>query len=226
MELKVIGTGSSGNCYLLTNGQETLVIEAGLPFKAAKKVLNFNIRSIVGVIVSHVHGDHHAYSHEYRTAGISVFEPYTMESLRQDVAFGGFRVQSFDLVHNVPCCGFLISHKDFGKLLYVSDTEYLRYTFRNLNVMLIEMNYSDEYIDREAAKFRHVKTGHLEKQTTLDAIRTNASDSLSHVILCHLSASGADPDEFRAAAMEVVPIGCTVDIAVPNLTVDLSDTPF
>lgn len=226
MKLIVVGSGSSGNTYLLTNGEETLVLDCGLRFLEVKKVLNFKISNIVGAVISHTHGDHNAYSNEYETAGIPVWKPYEMESLRQTRTFGGFKVQSFEAVHSVPCCGFLIGHKDMGKLLYVTDTEYLRYTFKNLNTMLIEMNYSDEYIDVNAVKFRHVKTGHMEKQTTLDAIKANVTDSLTHVILCHLSRDGSDPDEFRSAALEIVPAGCTVDIARAGLTVELTDVPF
>ena len=32
MKLKALGSGSSGNCYILENESEALIIEAGLPF--------------------------------------------------------------------------------------------------------------------------------------------------------------------------------------------------
>ena len=56
--LQVVGTGSNGNTYLLTCDGETLVIDCGIKFLETKKMLNFNIRGIVGAVVSHVHGDH------------------------------------------------------------------------------------------------------------------------------------------------------------------------
>lgn len=37
MNLKVLGSGSSGNCYILENATEALVIEAGLPLMEVKK---------------------------------------------------------------------------------------------------------------------------------------------------------------------------------------------
>ena len=58
MKLKVLGSSSSGNCYILESDTEALIIEAGLPFMEVKKALNFNVRKIVGVVVSHSHGDH------------------------------------------------------------------------------------------------------------------------------------------------------------------------
>lgn len=56
MKLICCGTGSSGNSYLITNGTETLVLDAGIPFKEVKIALGFNVRQIVGVLVTHEHG--------------------------------------------------------------------------------------------------------------------------------------------------------------------------
>ena len=58
MKLKVLGSGSSGNCYILESDAEALVIEAGLPFKEVKIALDFNISKIVGMICTHSHKDH------------------------------------------------------------------------------------------------------------------------------------------------------------------------
>lgn len=57
MVLKVINSGSSGNSYILESDNEALLIEAGQNLMAIKKSLDFNIRKIVGCIVSHSHLD-------------------------------------------------------------------------------------------------------------------------------------------------------------------------
>lgn len=54
--LTVIGSGSSGNCYLLRCGNETLILDCGRRFKEVKIALGFNIRQIVGAVVTHEHG--------------------------------------------------------------------------------------------------------------------------------------------------------------------------
>lgn len=55
MKLKVLGSSSVGNCYLLENDTECLVVEAGVPIMETKKALDFNVRKIQGVVISHEH---------------------------------------------------------------------------------------------------------------------------------------------------------------------------
>lgn len=57
MKLSVLASGSKGNCYCLENESECLIIEAGMPFKAVKEHLTFDVLKIVGVLVSHEHFD-------------------------------------------------------------------------------------------------------------------------------------------------------------------------
>lgn len=56
MQLHCIATGSTGNCYtLISDSRETLILDCGIPIKEIKKGLNWNIRGIKGVIISHTH---------------------------------------------------------------------------------------------------------------------------------------------------------------------------
>ena len=56
MHLKCLGSSSAGNCYLLTSDSgETLILDCGIPIKEIKKGLDWNIRGIKGVIISHTH---------------------------------------------------------------------------------------------------------------------------------------------------------------------------
>lgn len=55
MQLVVLGSSSKGNCYLLQNENDCLIIEAGVRFKEVKEVLDFNISKIRGVLISHEH---------------------------------------------------------------------------------------------------------------------------------------------------------------------------
>lgn len=52
-ELKTIGSGSSGNAYILQCEHETLLIELGMPWKDILKGLNYKIDDVAGCLVSH-----------------------------------------------------------------------------------------------------------------------------------------------------------------------------
>lgn len=222
MNLKVVGSGSSGNTYLLTCGAETLVIDCGVKFLEVKKALNFQIRNIAGAIVTHSHGDHAKYVQEYVKTGIEAWQPYLDSTLIQTKKMGGFIVRSFPCIHDVPCVGYLIDHPESGlKLLYATDTEYVKYTFKGLTAMLIESNYGEEYVNQDEAKYRHVLSGHMSIETAIECIKANLNGRLNNIILCHLSTGNSDPDAFLSSVREIIPDGVSVNIAAPGLTVEL-----
>lgn len=56
MKLTCLGSSSAGNCYLLqADSGETLIVDCGISIKEIKKGLDWNIRGIKGVIISHTH---------------------------------------------------------------------------------------------------------------------------------------------------------------------------
>ena len=169
-------------------------------------------------------GDHTKYAREYENAGIPVFKPYETDKLRQVQNFGNFTIKSFDLVHDVPCCGFLIVPPEMGRLLSASDTEYIKYRFDRLNHILVEANYSAELIDPGAVNRNHVLMGQMELQTTIRFLQVNRNPELRNVILCHLSGNNADPEQFRQEAGKSV--ACDVYVAEKGLEVDVSLVPF
>lgn len=239
MKLKIIGSGSSGNCYILESDTEALIIEAGLPFLEVKKALNFNVRKIVGVVASHCHGDHAKYVAEYEKAGIPVFKPYAgMKDM--DLNGGvGFKIQAFPnqdkggkWLHGnsdgteCPCYGFYIQHPDIGNLVYVTDTEYVRWRFSEVNHILVEANYSDELIESEAINREHVLRGHMSLQTALDFISTNDNQKLINVVLIHLSDKNGDSVNFQHKTKGILKYGANVYVAEKGLEVDLNLLPF
>lgn len=218
MKLKCLGSGSSGNCYMLESPTEALVIEAGISFKEVKKALDFNISKITGVIVGHSHGDHAKYAGEYSPAGIPVWKPYEGGG-SMEFRTGNFMVRAFTLEHDVPCYGFLTTHPDMGRMVYASDTSYIKWRFNNLNHILVEANYSNDLIDQHAVNRNHVLTGHMEMRTTLEFLKSNRSPALRNVVLLHLSGGNSDEVMFRNEAQGVV--DCSVYVAGKGLEIEL-----
>ena len=226
MNIRVVGTGSRGNTYLLNAESETLVLDAGMPFKTVKIAMGFDVARISGVLISHMHGDHAKYAREYEKAGIPVIrsyeaEGYGAESLTEHHRLGGFDVMSFPCIHDAPCVGYRIHHPEMGKMVYATDTEYVKYRFRDTSVILIEANWSEEYVNKDDPRWGHILTGHMSLQTALDCIKSNDNPMLKNVILCHLSELNASPKDFKAAAEAVVGDKVRVDIAEKGKVIEL-----
>lgn len=229
MKLKCLGSSSAGNCYLLTsNSGETLILDCGIPIKEIKKGLDWNIKDVVGVLCTHKHLDHSKSLKDFETMGIPVFVPYISKKPMK-IGNGDFRVQAFDLTtidgswthtdaNGEPCpiYGFLITHKEMGRMLYITDTELIKWRFKDINHILLGVNYDKDLIDRDnTGKANHVFRGHLSIDTACDFVKANYSDSLQNVIMCHLSSENADSDSF-IKKMKKVACGANVDVAERN----------
>ena len=239
MKLKVLGSGSSGNCYILENDTEALIIEAGVPFKDVKVALDFNIKKIRAVIITHDHGDHRKYWYEYVRAGIPVFEPFKNDGQTLEFNNSKFLIQAFPnqskdgtWAHNnsdgseCPCYGFFIYHPEMGNLVYVTDTEYVRWVFHKCSHILVEANYSDDLIDNKADNREHVLRGHMSLKTATEFISTNDNPTLLNVVLIHLSDKNADSAQFQQKIKETVKYGANVYVAEKGLEVGLNLCPF
>lgn len=239
MKLKILGSGSSGNCYILENDEEALIIEAGLPFMEVKKALNFNVMKIKAVLITHLHSDHHFYWFQYVRAGIPVFEPFKLDGSSLEFDNSQFRVMAFEnqdksgrWLHNngdgseCSCYGFCIMHPDIGSLVYATDTEYVRWRFKGVNHILCEANYDMQFVDRDEPNYEHRLRGHMSLSTALDFISTNDNPNLRTVCLLHLSASSSDAELFLKKAKETVKYGADCHIAQKGLNISLDLLPF
>lgn len=226
MLLRCLATGSSGNCYLLSSGTETLIIEAGIPYKRILKGLDFNLMDVVGVVVSHSHLDHSKSAENFKRAGIPVFGSYDSEAEKQVRTYGNFVIHSFKLEHDVPCVGFYIPHPDMGSLVYLTDTEYCRFKFPKVNHILIEANYDTRLIPEDHPARAHILKGHMELQTTKGFIQANKSSELRNVILCHMSEDNMDEAVMLQEVSEVAGKRVNIAVAESGLSVELSKYPF
>lgn len=197
--IKCLASGSSGNSWILDDGEEILLLECGIPVKDVKIGINFQISRVVGCAVTHSHVDHAKYITQYEGCGLNVYKPYEAVGDIGYARFGSFFIQSFPLVHDVPCFGFLISNSNIGRILYATDTEYIRYRFRNLNYVIVEANYANELLDDDlddTVKRHHVLRGHMELQTTIRFLKNNVDENTRAVVLAHLSNENANRDMF------------------------------
>lgn len=249
MRLKCLGSSSAGNCYLLiSDSGETFILDCGIPIKEIKKGLDWNVKDVVGVLCTHKHLDHSKSVKDFETMGIRISTPHIQYAKHEGmhryhtIPFGSFKAKAFDLTtvdgrwthtdaNGEPCpiFGFLITHPEMGKMLYITDCEVIKWKFKGINHILLGVNYDKDLIDRDnTGKANHVFRGHLSIDTACDFVKANYSDSLQNVIMCHLSSENSDRDSFTEK-MKKVAKNANVDVAVAGKSWDLknpSECPF
>lgn len=175
---------------------------------------------------SHPPLDHSKSVKEFIDMGIPVCRPYEALLMNQFLVNSYFTVKPFDLTtvdgrwthtnadgSECPCYGFLITHPEMGKMLYITDTELIKWRFKDINHILLGVNYDKVLVDKDNdPKTRHVFRGHLSIETACDFVKANYSDSLQNVIMCHLSSENSDRDSF-IEKMKKVACGANVDVA-------------
>lgn len=249
MKLHVLGSSSSGNCYLFQSEKtgEVLAMEAGVKFNKVKKALDFNLNSIVGCIVSHEHGDHakcvgdfinacipcymsqgtkHAlgFSSNYWAKGLLPFE---------QVVINGFRVIPFPVQHDAAePYGYLIRHEECGTVLFATDTYFLKYKFPGLNNVMLECNYSKEILDANFTagridKKRYERTikSHMSYDNCLLTLQANDLSQVCNILLLHLSDNNSNATEFIHGIERLYP-EIEITAATPGLSLTLNSHPY
>lgn len=247
MELTVLGSSSAGNCYILQNDTEALVIECGVSLREVKKAVNFNISKIVGCLVSHEHGDHAGHVNEFLSARIGVYAsrgtiskcnlkiissvPHAIEAGNKH-QLGNFTILPFDVKHDcAEPLGFLVKHPEIGVLLFVTDSYSIPYTFAGLTNIMIEANYRIDLLQKNidagripAALRTRTLEIHMSIDTCREALLANDLSKVNNIILLHLSDGNSNAEEFKRDIHQAT--GKRVHIANKGFKISLNKTPF
>lgn len=212
MHLKVIGSNSAGNCYILENDEEALIIELGVRFERIKHALDFNLGKVVGAVVSHDHGDHSDFMVDAMKYGIDVWASAgthrAMETTGKlgaktmvagkSIHLGNFRIKAFDVKHDAAePFGFLISHPETGTVLFLTDAMYSEYVFPGLNNIIIEANYCEKLINDPKFLRDRVIQSHMSLQTCIKTLKANDLKHVNNIVLIHLSDRNSDEAGFK-----------------------------
>ena len=235
MKLTVCGSSSKGNTMILTCNDISIILDAGINPKIVKKALNWNIRNIGFVIVTHEHSDHSKYIQYYLDMGIKVYMPKSMSAKykstnvvvveeRKQYANGRFKIIPFAVPHDgVECYAYLI-YAGGHRIAWLTDLEYCPYVFKKqkLTDIFCECNYQKERVDTQLANYSHKIRGHMSDSTALEFVKANVNECLGNVILLHMSKESCNSDEV-IEKMKKVACGANVDVAEAGKSWDLKN---
>ncbi len=214
MDIKIIASGSSGNAYLIGDGKTRLLLDAGISFKRIQIGCGFKTSSIDGCLVTHRHGDHAMAIPKLLQRGIRVYSNDDVAEIHKGVralaplqehTIGTFRILPFEAEHDVPCYGYQATSVETGeKLVYITDSAYVKYTFSGLTHIMIEANYAQEIIIDNAKHERiplylaeRVIQTHMSIETLLDLLQANDMSKVRQIYLLHLSDGNSDAEAFK-----------------------------
>lgn len=209
MQITPIASGSSGNCYTISDGETTLMIECGIPIKDIMLKTGYKFNDVTACLISHAHQDHALAHNDLLNSGIDLYlHKDTAESLnvkgygvniaeaKKQFIIGTFAVLPFDCVHcnsdgsECMCLGYLLySVVTQEKLMFATDTAYIHNKFKDLNYVMIEVNYMEDYIQDEAVtevEKRRYKS-HMSLETALAFLNAHDLSQVKQIYAIHLS---------------------------------------
>lgn len=221
MDIKVFGSSSKGNCYLINDGSTSLLLDAGIPFKETQKLMNFKTSSIDGVLITHSHGDHSKAVSDFIKAGIDCYmsgatakeinaSGHRVKIVRalKEFQIGSWTVLPFPLEHDVFNLGYLLSNGT-EKILYITDTYYCKYTFAGVTHMLVECNHSYAILDQRArdgsvppVMINRLKRSHFSLENVKEFLLANDLSQVVRIYLIHLSDGNSNAEQFQREVAE------------------------
>jgi phosphoribosyl 1,2-cyclic phosphodiesterase len=225
MQLTVLGSGSSGNAAVVSTGETTVLVDAGLSAKQLilrMEAAGVNPATLDGVLVTHEHSDH--------TGGLEILckkwdlpvyaTPLTQETLQkgmrkqprwklmttgQPFRIRDLLVECFPVPHDaVDPVGFIIEGKG-ARLGLLSDigfvTNLVRDRLQRVNTLFVEANFDEHLLEADTKRPWAIKQriksrhGHLSNEQVAELVAHLAHEHLHQVVLGHLSEDCNTPDE-------------------------------
>ena len=210
-------SGSSGNCGVVWQGEEYLMIDVGKSCRttlSALKEQELDPRGLRGILITHEHTDH--------IGGLSVFLkknpvpvyagdetllhleeqgilPAGVEAIPLGEAqeeIGGFGVKAFATSHDVPCCGFRIETPDHKVMSIATDlgtlTPVVHQNLAGANLVALESNYDRECLRCGPYPYYLKKRiesarGHLSNDECSAKLLELMQEGCRRFALCHMS---------------------------------------
>ncbi|MDA8441247.1 MAG: MBL fold metallo-hydrolase [Peptococcaceae bacterium] len=223
MKLATLASGSSGNSSVVTGGQTSLLIDAGLSGKGIStrlESLGVDVKKLAGILVTHEHQDHiqgvgvlarrhklpvYALEPCFAAMEVGVLPDGCCHVLEQGEALeiGELKVELFNTSHDsMASTGFVCFHAE-SKIGYATDTgevsPIMIRKLRGSNAMIFESNHDEEMLWRGRYPY-HLKqriaasTGHLSNTDAGKALAEIIDHKTKRIILAHLSEENNLPD--------------------------------
>jgi phosphoribosyl 1,2-cyclic phosphodiesterase len=220
-----LNSGSNGNCYYVGNGQEAVLIDAGISCRETEKRmlgLGLNISKVRAIFISHEHSDHitgvpvlarkyqipvYITENTYRLSEIPLDENLVTE-LQTGVAvnIGALNIIAFSKNHDAcDPTSFIVSSNTVKVGIFTDIGRVCRNVithFKQCHAAFLEANYDEEMLANGRYPYylkRRITggNGHLSNTQALQLCLEHRPKFMSHLFLSHLSKENNCPELVR-----------------------------
>lgn len=234
MKVKVLASGSKGNCTLVICDNIKVLIDVGISEVQVTNILKeieIDVNDLDGILISHTHSDHiKGLLQIIKRHKLKVYVPpellydlvkiIPIESIivvDNEFNIKDIHISLLETSHDVTSYGFIIEHNDCS-MVYITDTGYINKKYygitRNKDIYVIESNHDEELLMNGPYPY-HLKQrvigdkGHLSNRYTGKYLTKVIGDNTKFIFLAHISENNN-----------------TYDLALSQVKEELIDTNF
>ncbi|MGQ1948744.1 MBL fold metallo-hydrolase [Geofilum sp. OHC36d9] len=222
IEMCAIASGSNGNCYYVGNGDEAVLVDAGISRRQVLERMaqrNLNPAKVKAILISHEHADHFrgvrvlsknlnvpvyitqkSYDKSWgpnRPDQVILFQP------GEDIKVGGLLIHSFLKNHDAAePCSFRIENNGLNVGVFTdigAPCDNVTSQLAQCQALFLESNYDEDMLWAGSYP-QHLKTrvagdkGHLSNAQAFDLLKQHHHPDLKVVFLSHLSGENNRPE--------------------------------
>lgn len=212
MKVKILASGSKGNCTLIRTENLNVLIDIGINYQQLAtelETININPQDISAVLITHTHSDHiKGLASLVKKTNLKVYALKEMMEVlikkipadniyiyEEELELENLNIKLIRISHDVEGVGFIIEHNNHS-LVYITDTGYINRKYlslmKNKDVYIIESNH-DETMLMEGPYPYILKQrvigdkGHLSNKTTAEYLLETVGKNTKEIILAHIS---------------------------------------
>lgn len=216
--ITTLASSSRGNCYRIDDGSTPLLLECGIPYREIRRQFKFRMSEFAACLVSHEHKDHSKAIADVMKAGIDCYmSKGTAKVLNisghrvkivqplQQFHIGTWTILPFETQHDAAePLGYLLANQAGEKLLFATDTYYIKYRFQGLTHIMVETNYAIDILKANIetgavndAMAKRLLQSHFSLDNVKEFFRANDLSQVKEIHLLHLSDGNSDAERFK-----------------------------
>lgn len=232
MQIDVLSSSSRGNAYLISDGETTLLLDAGIAYRELQEKSGFKVNEAAACLISHEHSDHSKAAKDLLNAAMDIYAPaQTLTALgiaghhrahaaepEKVIAVKTFKIMPISLFHDCACYGYMVySEKTRERLFFATDTYKIVVNPSKVDYLIVEINYQKEVVNSlvnegiiEQGIRARLLYSHFEYSNAVAWLRRIDKSRLKRIYVAHLSNQNCNADEVKRGVIAATGIPTTI----------------